>query len=86
MVLASALTSASKVCPRPRPQRFVLGLGFGLKKLSSFNITGNRYQGYRNQESLNKEGNATSFKNHFMDDERIRSVHVSTNPEWYQEG
>jgi len=26
-----------KICPRPRPRTFVLGLG--LKKLSSFNIT-----------------------------------------------
>jgi len=28
-----------KICPRPRPRRFVLSLGLGLKKLSSFNIT-----------------------------------------------
>jgi len=42
MALASASTSASKVCrrPWPRPRRFVLGLDLGLKKLSSFNITG----------------------------------------------
>jgi len=43
MVLASASSSASKVCPRPRPwpRRFVLGLG--LENLSSFNITGTNY-------------------------------------------
>jgi len=41
MVLASALTSALKVCPRPRPRRIFLGLG--LKKLSSLNISDVRY-------------------------------------------
>jgi len=34
------LSLASKICPRPWPQRFVLGLGLGLKDLSSFNSTG----------------------------------------------
>ena len=38
------LSLASKIrpCNRPRPQRIVIGLDFGLENLSSLNITGNK--------------------------------------------
>jgi len=37
--LASALTSASRFWPQPRPRPQVFGLGLGLKHLASFNIS-----------------------------------------------
>lgn len=41
MKIVLGLASASRFWPRPwpRPQRFVLGLGLGLEKMSSFNVT-----------------------------------------------